>query len=218
MRNRPRAEWVVQERPELRIVSDDLWERVQRTRTEVREAVAPKHNLGRGKSGKHHSSHLFSGFAKCSVCGGAMGSVSGGKGSPRLGCRRSWNEGPSACSNRLTIRIKVTEPQILAKLHGELLEPATITYITKAVEREVKRSAGGGPKKTEQVRKRLDHEKRKLQNLVTALEDGSSTPAAILNAIREREKTIAQLEREAEAATVERPVPLVQDLANVVKA
>ena len=103
LRPRPRSEWKVIDRPELRIVSDDLWARTQATRQAIREAVAPKRNLARGRSGRHHSKHLFTGFAKCGLCGGAMSSVSGGKGSPRFGCRRSWQEGTSACPNRLTI-------------------------------------------------------------------------------------------------------------------
>ena len=42
--------------------------------------------------------------------------------------------------------------------------------------------------------KRLEQEKRKLQNLISALEGGSSTPAAVLSAIAEREKVIEALE------------------------
>ena len=115
-RANPREQWHVVERPELRIVSDELWTRIHSTRAEIRAAVAPKgKSLARGKSGKHHSQHLFSGFARSGVCGGAMSSVSGGKGSPRFGCRRSWQEG-HACPNRLTICIKVEEPQKMDQL------------------------------------------------------------------------------------------------------
>jgi len=92
-RPNPRTAWKVQERPELRIVSDELWNRAQETRAEIRKAVAPKRNLARGKDARFHSKHLLTGFGTCQVCGGAMSSVTGGKGSPRLGCRRSWAEG-----------------------------------------------------------------------------------------------------------------------------
>jgi hypothetical protein len=50
-RQNPRSEWQVRDRPDLRIVSDELWERAQATRGTVRAAVAPKHNLARGKDG-----------------------------------------------------------------------------------------------------------------------------------------------------------------------
>ena len=141
------VQFSLEERPDLRIVSDDLWERAQRTRAAVREAVAPKRNLARGKDARFHSAHLFTGFAKCHVCGGAMTSVSGGMGSPRLGCSRSWNQGRDACPNRLTIRMKVAEPQILARLQSELLLPAALKYITANLGKEVRRALTERPKK-----------------------------------------------------------------------
>jgi hypothetical protein len=216
MRNRRRHEWKVVERPDLRIITVELWARAQATRQQVREAVAPK-GLARGKSGKHHSKHLFSGFARCVECGGAMGVVSGGKGSPRFGCRKSWQEGLSTCTNRLTIRIKVAEPQILAKLQQELLEPTTLEYITQAVEREMKKSLQTTPKPAGEIRKRLDQERRKLQNLVTALEGGSDAPASILKAINDREQTVARLEDELAAADEPRPAGKPRDVSQFVQ-
>ena len=199
MRARPRSEWKVIERPEMRIVSDDVWDRVQATRKAVREAVAPKAPLARGKSGKHHSKYLFSGFATCAECGGAITTVSGGKGSPRFGCSRSWRNGTSSCGNRLTIRIKVAEPQILSKLQGELLKPEAVAYVTQRLEKEIRKALATGPKNSSDLRKRLDQEKRKVQNLVTALAEGGSNSASVLAAISDREKTIAQVERQLEA-------------------
>ena len=207
MRNRPRSEWKVIERPELRIVSPELWTRTQATRKEVRELVASKSSLGRGKSGKHHSKHLFSGFARCGVCGGAISAVSGGKGSPRFGCSRSWMNGRSTCPNRLTIRIKVVDPQILAKLQEELLKPATLDYITSAIEKELRKASATAPKDVGALRKQLDQEKRKLQNLVSALEGGASAPAAILKAVADREKAIANLEDQIRSAAAATPAP-----------
>jgi site-specific DNA recombinase len=209
MRERPRSEWKIIERPEMRIVSDELWERTQATRKAVREAVAPKTALARGKSGKYHSKHLFSGFAKCGECGATISTVSGGKGSPRLGCSRSWRNGTSSCGNRLTIRVKVAEPQILAKLQAELLKPEAVAYVTQRLEKEIKKALAGGSKNSDDVRRRLQQEKRKVQNLVTALAEGASNSASVLAAIAEKEKIIAQFERELESAPVKRAeVPL----------
>jgi hypothetical protein len=98
----------------------------------------------------------------------------------------------------LTIRIKVAEPQILAKLHEQLLEPGTLAYILKAVEREAKKAAAATPSRAAAV-KRLEQERRKLQNLVSALEGGSPGPAAVLKAIAEREKAIGELEAQVRA-------------------
>ena len=128
------------------------------------------------------------------------------KGSPRFGCRRSWQEG-HACPNRLTIRIKVAEPQILAKLQEELLKPATLDYITAAVQKEVKKASAAAPKDVGALRKQLEQEKRKLQNLVSALEGGASAPATIVKAISDREEAIAHLEGQIRSEAEPRPAP-----------
>ena len=217
MRDNPRSEWRIEERPDLRIISDDLWERVQRTRAEVRKLVAPKDNLARGKDARFHSQHLLTGFARCHICGGAMSSVSGGKGSPRLGCRRSWNEGVSACPNRLTLRMKVAEPQVLARLQAELLEPKALDYITKAAEREVQRALAAQNDGDGAIQRQLESEKRKLENLISVIEGGSSAPAALLKAIGERETSIKRLERELRKAEEKRTAKKLPDIPAFVK-
>ena len=199
-RDNARSEWRVEERPELRIISDELWERTQGTRREVRKIVAPKQNLARGKDARVHSTHLLTGFSKCHVCGGAMGSVSGGMGSPRLGCRRSWSEGKEACPNRLTIRIKVAEPIVLGRLQSELPQPKSLAYVTSALGKAVTAALNKRPEPGEAIHRQLEQEKRKLQNLIAAIEDGSEAPSALLKAVAEREATIKRLEKELKRA------------------
>jgi septal ring factor EnvC (AmiA/AmiB activator) len=103
----------------------------------------------------------------------------------------------------LTIRAKVAEPQILAKLQQELLLPKNVSNIAKAVEREAKKALAAS-KDSSTTRKQLEQERRKLQNLLAALEGGSDAPSSVLKAIADREKSIAKLEREVET-TAERP-------------
>ena len=159
MRPNPRSAWKVEERPELRIISDELWNRAQATRAEIRKAVAPTRNLARGKDARFHSKHLLTGFCRCEVCGGRMSVVSGGMGSPRLGCHRSWNQGRSVCPNRLTIRMKVAEPQILTRLQRELVKPSVTAYITKAVEKDIRKSLAE-QKRRPSTQRLLEHERR----------------------------------------------------------
>ena len=199
-RDNPRSEWRIEERPELRIISDELWERVQKTRGEVRKLVAPKHNLARGKDARLHSAHLLTGFSRCQICGGAMNTVSGGKGSPRIGCRRSWSEGRESCPNRLTIRMKVAEPLVLGRLQSELLQPKSLTYITSALGKAVTTALNKRPDAGEAIHRQLEQEKRKLQNLIAAIEGGSDAPAPLLKAVTEREATIKRLEKELKRA------------------
>jgi site-specific DNA recombinase len=114
----PRDQWHVQDQPELRIVSDELWRRGEERRFAVKSPPSddPTRRLMRGRNAALHSPHLFSGFMKCGTCGGAVVVVTGGYGSPRYGCFRSWRNGVDACSNRLTIRAKVADAHLLTGL------------------------------------------------------------------------------------------------------
>jgi hypothetical protein len=86
--------------------------------------------LMRGKNAALHSRHLFSGFLRCGICGGAITVVSGGRGTPRYGCLRHSKNGDSACTNRLTIRAKIADGVLLEGLQAELLRPTTVAFIT----------------------------------------------------------------------------------------
>jgi site-specific DNA recombinase len=213
MRKRPRSEWKIIERPQMRIVSDELWERTQAARKEIREAVAPKRQLARGKSGKHHSPLLLTGFGTCAICGGAISCVSGGKGSPRLGCRRSWQQGLSTCTNRLTIRMKVAEPIIFGRLQMELSKPAALAYLVrKTTEVLTAKATQGG--NLARLKKQLAQEQRKRDNLVAAVESGSDSPAVVMRAIATREANISELERQLALAHHAEPP---HDLRNLPK-
>lgn len=87
----------------------------------------------RGRNAALYSPLLFSGFMKCATCGDAVVTVTGGAGSPRYGCVRSWRNGIAVCSNRLTVRAKIADAHLLAGLRAELLAPTTVKYITDAV-------------------------------------------------------------------------------------
>ena len=126
----PPDQWHIAERPELRIVEEDLWRQVRQRQQEVR-AVTGSTRARPLVSGKHpalHSPHLFSGFMRCAACGGTIAIVTGGHGSPRYGCPRSWRHGVTECDNRLTIRTKIADPLMLAGLREELFRPETVTY------------------------------------------------------------------------------------------
>jgi site-specific DNA recombinase len=97
-RERPRTEWNVSEQPELRIIDQHLWDRVQ-----SRIAFVQKHyNFGNkpGLAPKAFTSpNLLTGLMKCGSCGANLIIVSGrGKlNHPRYGCPQNFNRG--ACTN-----------------------------------------------------------------------------------------------------------------------
>lgn len=199
LRTLPRDQWHVQEQPDLRIVSDDLWNRVEAQRLEVRRVFGLKdgRTLVRGKDAALHSRHLFSGFLRCGVCDGAVTVVTGGYGSPRYGCARSWKQGKDVCANRLTIRAKIADAHLLAGLRAELLRPETVQYVTEALGVALNRVIDERPRIRARGEDALKDARRRMANLVAAVEEGSGA-SALLEALKAREADVRRLESELE--------------------
>ena len=200
-RRRPRGDWHVVERPELRIVSDDLWERVQTRRRQLRERSSqsgPRANVG-GRVGLY-SRHLLVGLSRCGVCGGGVSIVAGGNGSPRYGCPNSWQNGMTACDNRLTIRAKVVDPLVLTRLQEALIRPDMVGAITQAVTRDVSRALQQAPADRAQLSAQRDAVARRLARLIEAVEVGTGL-SSLTQAIATREGELRELDRALDAAT-----------------
>lgn len=91
-RDRPQSEWIVRQDESLRIIDQDLWERVQaRVAGGRARGIAP----GKGASPKT----LFGGLMRCGACGGPYIAVN----PRRYGCGVRKDRGPSVCSNSTTL-------------------------------------------------------------------------------------------------------------------
>jgi site-specific DNA recombinase len=190
----PRSHWRTQERPDLRIVSDELWAAVEHRRAAVRRTLPTgPATLMRGRDAALYSRHLFSGFMKCGACGGAVVVVTGGYGSPRYGCLRSWRNGRSACENRVTMRAKVADGHLLAGLREELLAPATVRYITDTLAAALNARVADRPRKLAETQTAREQARQRLHRLVDAIEHGVP-PSTVAAAIAERQGELARLE------------------------
>ena len=201
----PRDQWLVKERPELRIVSQEVWDRVRARQEDVRRAFGLKsaERLVHGRNAAMHSRHLLSGFLRCGVCGGAMTTVTGGHGSSRYGCPTSWRHGVSVCSNRLTIRAKVADGVLVSGLRAELLRPETLRVVTESLAAALNAVIDERPKRREALERAIGDAERRLRHLVDAIEAGSGGPT-IFQAIAGREAEIARLQ--AERDTLNEPL------------
>lgn len=111
-RERPRSEWSVVEKPELRIIDADLWERVQTRLSWVAEKYAkPAHPGLRHRAST--SPYLLTGFLKCGSCGANLVIVTGRtKGAhPKYGCPQNFYS--SACTNGVKERADWLEDRLL---------------------------------------------------------------------------------------------------------
>jgi site-specific DNA recombinase len=134
-RKRDESEWIRIEAPDLRIVSEDLWDRVKGTldaRTAIFPRGADQKLMGRPRH-KDESSYLLVGFAKCSMCGGPVGTDLRGWGPagarrsvPHYACLDSKRRGKAICINHVALRQDLLDRAILGAI-GNALHSAVLT-------------------------------------------------------------------------------------------
>jgi site-specific DNA recombinase len=88
---RPESEWIVQDRPDLRIVEDALWREVQERRARVRARYDRPRRFG--KSRAEYGKYLLSGLLTCGTCGGSMTIRPSVGSTQKYGCTRRWRRG-----------------------------------------------------------------------------------------------------------------------------
>ena len=119
--------------------------------------------------------------------------------------------------------------QILAKLQTELQQPKALAHITKSLEKEIQRALAAPKAGANDNQRQLEQERKKLQNLIAAIEGGASVPSTLLKAVADREATIKRLEaelRKEEEKPAGKPLPdlpswvgeQLKDLAGLLKS
>src|SRR5262249_20903622 len=102
----PPSEWITKTVPELRIISDELWDAAKKRQKATSRAVVEGGNIGRAR----RPQYVFSGLTKCGTCGSGFIMASAN----RLSCFGARYKG--ICNNNLTIRRDEVEARVLKAL------------------------------------------------------------------------------------------------------
>ena len=193
---KPESEWIIHEDEALRIVPQELWDRV-RERHAKTSRTWPGGKAGRGSKtrrdgwAKHYPRHLLSGSMKCGVCGATMAQVSG-KGGGYYGCLAAAK---GACENRLLVRRKVAERIIIAAVQDKLASAENLQYVLRRVETEVKKLYADVPRAIRVKETELNSEQRKLHNFVEFIGEGRGS-GSLAEALETTERRVKDLEIE----------------------
>lgn len=153
---RPPSEWVVRERPELAIVTRDVWDAAQRR-------IKPLTGNFRGRP----CSHILSGILRCGECGGPMVIVD----RYRYGCGRAKDRG--TCSSTLRFRRDDAERELLAGVRRELLSEAGFRAFQAAAMEKMRQHAPD----TGALQRKLAQLEREHANVMAAIRAGIITPS-----------------------------------------
>ena len=160
-RPNPKDEWIIHDVPELRIVPQDLWEKVkarQGALDEVREKPFWT---------KQRPRNLFSGLIKCGCCGGGFSMVS----QTHLGCSSARNKG--TCNNRRTIHKDRLEEDVLAALKARLMDPQLCEEFCQEYTRHMNKLRMEHNAEMEARKREHARTKAKLSQMVDAIADGA---------------------------------------------
>jgi site-specific DNA recombinase len=179
--------------PHLRIVSDDLWLRVQDRFTEIRNRCKFKKRPGLISDWRVYGSPcLFSGLLKCGLCGGNITLVSGaGKHShAKYECPMHHSRG--TCTNGVTIRRETLEAQLIEGLQKAVLQAEVVEYTLEQFQTQLKLKLDQMAGDLEALRKRKRDLEAEVERLTQALAigDTSRPPVAIVTAIATKEREI----------------------------
>ena len=195
-RSRPESEWIRNEIPAQRIISDELWRRVEARRETVKRIYADANRPnGLMHSTVINSAYLFSGLLKCSECGANI-TILWGKGRNKstqtYGCPQNWNRGEIVCRNTVRIRRDELEATLLAGLQERVLREDVIDYVLEKFESGLLKELGKMNRELDRMHQRKTQIEAELSNLVAALAAGQAAPT-IMKAIAEREHELSAI-------------------------
>jgi DNA invertase Pin-like site-specific DNA recombinase len=169
----------------LRIVGDEVWNRVQARRLAVRARTKALNHAG-GKGPRY----AFSGLLTCADCGSRYVIIS----KSSYGCATNINGGPAACNNKKRVKRAVIEERLTAAMQDDLLTKETMDSVLRHARRLMaEKRANAGATEMASAKRRKDLE-GKVAALVEAIASGGlrSSPA-IAGALAAAESELAVL-------------------------
>ena len=157
----PESEWVRTAVPQLRIVSQELWDAAKARQKDLDRFAGKPYKQTRPQ-------YLLSGLIKCGECGGGFSKIS----SAHYGCSTARNKGKSICSHRKTVRRDFLESRVLNALETHLLcEDAVAAFCEEYArnERERVRAYNQSVRSGNAEKERLTKERERL---VAAIRNG----------------------------------------------
>ena len=182
------SKWTIKDTPELRIIEQELWDRVHNKLNDIRES-GKSQKLRESEFWKHRRpKHLITNKAFCGCCGSPLATV----GSNYVACAAARNKG--TCTNSKGVRRDKIEATIIDALKNQLMQPDLVKEFADAFIAETNRLRS----KTESNRAAEESElkklNRKLEGLIDAIADGFRSPG-LQNQLGDLEHRKAELEQ-----------------------
>ena len=160
----------------LRIIHDDLWQKVKNRQGKIRSAMAEvlartEHDSDNSLNAAHRPRFLLSGLLRCGCCNGPY-SISG---KDRFSCSNRKQKG--SCDNAITITRQAIEARVLVGLKEKLLAPDLVENFVVSFQEQLGVERDQRNKAKDRVDRQLAEIGRKVSGIMSAIEDGLYEPS-----------------------------------------
>ncbi|MDT8855235.1 recombinase family protein [Paracoccaceae bacterium Fryx2] len=147
----PESDWVITDVPDLRIIGDDLWDKVR-----TRQGVLKSKDTDIPVWDRRRPRTLFSGLMECGCCGSGFSKIS----KDAFGCSAARNKGKAVCTNMAVIKQTELEGAVLDALQHHLMDPEAVAIFCTEYTAERNRLANAATTSRKTVEKDLATVKR----------------------------------------------------------
>jgi site-specific DNA recombinase len=172
----PPEKWIRTEVPDLRVVDEALWRRVNERKAELSTVFEATTNGVRAArtiraASMRRPAFLLSGLLTCGCCDGNYGVVV----NDRYGCLNHFRKG--TCDNGRTVRRSEIEGRVLAGLTEKLVSPEAVAAAVRAHAEETNRQNHERRAQAEVDRRALEKVERSIKSIIDAIEEGMYQPS-----------------------------------------
>ncbi len=171
-RPNPPAEWETMDAPELRIVDDELWQRVKDQQGHVRTEMARDEN-GTALNRAHRTKHLLSGLIICGCCGEPYAV----RNSKHYGCRNHRSQG--TCGNSSFVDRRALEKLVAQAMEREWLTSITIESLYAEMDAAMRLDLDGADVEEAMMVAALARVQAQINRLVSAITESGHSAALI---------------------------------------
>lgn len=165
----PKSEWITRQEERLRIISDELWQRVRARQTNQTHRIGERVKAGMTKAQAVRTGagpkFLLSSLLRCAECGSSLAIA----GRDVYCCSGHTNGGPSLCKSDAMLGRRVAEAEVLKGIKREMRDPAIIKEICSRVRAALRtpklKAADGAP--------RIAQLKAEIGNISDAIANGA---------------------------------------------
>ena len=181
---RPQDEWIIVEKPELRIISDELWEAVQ-------ARFRPTGHKRPRSDGKY----LLAGLARCGTCGGPIyvrNTKSGQTIIKGYACKYHRDRGHSVCDCTLIRSVEKVDDVVVEYVESKVLREEVITEALAEVRKRLKERANQ-PSDVPDLEARETKLNREIHRLTQAIALTDQPLESLAVSLADRERQVREL-------------------------